>query len=72
MGLELKTSASADQQSVIVYDKTGSIDDCDTGFGLPNLRVSDMADAYFIITPPGGTPTTINVSQYLPRYVFRD
>lgn len=52
---ELKISAEADKESIFLYEETGKYSECQTGWGSPNLKVSDISEAYALIKGPGMT-----------------
>lgn len=70
MGLAPRINAQFGKSSLVVYDTTCSYDSCEneTGYGVPNEKVSDAISATVEITVPGiATPVVVDVFPYLPN-----
>lgn len=72
MSLSLNISASEEKNSLIIYDCTGNYSvDNKTGYGVPNLKIEDVMDAFFEIKgpnwQPGQDPIKITVYPDLPN-----
>lgn len=60
---ELKISAEADKTSIFLYEETGKVSECGTGWGSPNLKTTDISEAYALIKGPGMT-TAVQIDLY--------
>ena len=68
MSNKVSISAEADKESIFVYENTGKYSEKNKcGWGSPNLKISDITRAEFIITPPGKPAVTINVHPTFPN-----
>lgn len=54
MANEIKIDVSSDCQSAIIYDQSGAFSECcnDTGWGEPNLKITDISESYLLIKGP--------------------
>lgn len=65
---QLKISAEADKESIFLYEETGKYSECQTGWGSPNLKTTDITVAYVLIKGPGMTePVNINLYPNFPN-----